>query len=245
MIHLSVEELIERDLVSGLEMIEVEITHIEHSAQDVLDTGRFFVVVFRCVGGSCVLYECHILIGLVTALIYFSDEFIRLEGRCVDIGLIPVTDLEELVVERIGLSIGDHMINILAAEVIEVGGKSSFTCSHIHAGQRIVYLIGEHFSCLKSCIAYRTCIVSLARCLREAYSRQQYDTDRKKCSHLFLNNLMLNISRLPISAGTIRFTSHIANDAANIPIVLVLNISSTCILVVHLNPSSVRKVKVS
>lgn len=55
---------------------------------------------------------------------------------------------------------------------------------------------------------------------------------------------MLNISRLPIKAGTIRLISHIANDAANIPIVLELNISSTCMLVSHRSPNSVKKVKV-
>ena len=55
---------------------------------------------------------------------------------------------------------------------------------------------------------------------------------------------MLNINRLPINAGMIKFTSHMANDAAKIPIVLALNNSNTCMLVSHRRPNSVRNVKV-
>ena len=55
---------------------------------------------------------------------------------------------------------------------------------------------------------------------------------------------MLNISKLPINAGMIRLTSQMANDEANIPIVLAQNISNTCILVSHRSPNSVKKVKV-
>jgi hypothetical protein len=55
---------------------------------------------------------------------------------------------------------------------------------------------------------------------------------------------MLTINKLPINAGMIRLISQIAKEVAKIPMELVLNNSSTWILAPHLNPSSVRKVKV-
>ena len=55
---------------------------------------------------------------------------------------------------------------------------------------------------------------------------------------------MLIINKLPINAGMTRLISQIANEEAKIPMVLALNISSTWMLASHLNPNSVKNVKV-
>jgi hypothetical protein len=58
-----------------------------------------------------------------------------------------------------------------------------------------------------------------------------------------LNNLILKINKLPIKAGITKFISQIPNDTAKIPDVLVLNNCTNWILADHINPRSVKNVK--
>jgi hypothetical protein len=172
-IHLSVEEHVERDLVAGFEMIEIQITHKENSAQYILYTGWDLIYPFRRDSRTCILGESNVLVCLIPPFVDIPDEFIRLQRGSVDVCLIAVPYLKELVIKGIGLAIGYHMIYILSIELVQRCVKGGLSCRNINAGQGVEDFVSNRLPCLKGGITNRTGIIPLSRGLRKADTCQQ------------------------------------------------------------------------
>jgi len=154
MIDLSVEEHIEWDLVIHLVLAEVDVSGIEDGAEHILDAigdGIHSGVGDGGVGG---LYKGDVFVGLVTAFVDVAEEFVGLKRGGVDIGLVFIPHLEELIIERVGLSFADEMIDVLSLELFERGGEGGFAAAgEVNARHSIVDPVFENFAGLERVVA--------------------------------------------------------------------------------------------
>lgn len=147
MVDLPVEEHIEGDLVVYLEVAEVDVTGIENGAAYVLDAvGHFKYAGFHNgrIGG---LVKTDVLICFISALIDVANELIGLQSSRINIRFVLIPYFKEFIIERVGFSLTDDVIDILTVEMLECGIEGSFTGSReLYAGNRIRYLVSQVFA---------------------------------------------------------------------------------------------------